>query len=224
MPERDFITKRRRNFKNDLQLISAIKDTIHDNYVDTEHLIEREINHCDNIIYTENDAGEILCFAMYNFEKLDKIETCYVGLTASRNNAKSSGMASHLWRCIATECQEKQKELECKLLIWLTTPTPIVFYWFINFLHDAEPFIDGSFSPRGELIINKLKASKYPKAQASEIHPFVLKNVAMNTRYSYDEQIRINAAEKKLKISAFKKYNVDETAGDRFLIIGFLRE
>jgi hypothetical protein len=210
------------DFAEDKRFHCRLKELATYSYVDTASLLDREINHCKNILYYEDSAGELLCFALFNFEPLEEIETLYVGLTVCAESYKKFGLAKQLWEEIAIEAFKRQNILNSTILCWLTTPTPIVLYWFSKFLTNAEPFLDGSYTEKGKQLVEKLKRVKYSKIIAHETNPFILLKAASNTLYSPNERQRIIDASKKLGIQAFDNYEVDETNGDRFLILGYL--
>ena len=215
-----FNYKHRTDFDEDENFISQLKQLAQFSYLDTSSLLDREIKHCKHIFYFENEDKELICFAMYNFEKLEESETVYYGLTVCADNYKSFGLAKKLWQKIAAETIKRQNETGTTFLCWLTTPTPIVFHWFNKFLQNAEPFLDGSYSGNGRKLAEKFQRIKYSQTLQQDTNPFVLRNVAANTLYSTGERQRVTEASKKLSVTAFENYNIDETNGDRFLIVG----
>jgi hypothetical protein len=218
----DFSIRKTVNFSDDKILINKIRHLTAPMYCDNTTLLEREINHCKNILYFDNEYGELMCFAMYNFESLEELETVYFGLTVCGEKYKKFGLAKRLWREVAKETIKRENILKTPILCWLTTPTPIVFYWFNKFLEDAEPFLDGTYTVLGKQVVEKLKRVKYPAFTDHQANPFVLLRIASNTTYSINEKESILIASKKLGLKAFSNLNVDETNGDRFLIIGFV--
>lgn len=220
--ENKFKYKHRVDFYEDKNFISKLKELAQHSYLDTSSLLDREIKHCKKLFYVENENGALVCFAMYNFEPLEDIETVYYGLTVCAENYKSYGLAKCLWEKIAFETIQRQNEIGLPILCWLTTPTPIVFQWFSNFLLNTEPFLDGSYSDEGKQLAEKLQVIKYSQSVQQDINPFILRKIASNTIYSITAREQLVKATKKLNITAFENHTVDETKGDRFLIIGWM--
>jgi len=217
-----FKLKRKIDFVNEESFLNRLKRLSQISYLDTTALLERESKHCRNIIYYEDDCGELICFAMYNFEPLEETETVYFGLTVCVEEYKKYGLAKKLWLQIAVETKKREEEIRTSILCWLTTPTPIVFYWFNKFLISPQPYIDGSYTQKGKELVEKLIRAKYPKISPNGTNPFKIEGVASNTIYSLSERLRISKASIELGIKAFDTYKVDETKGDRFLILGYI--
>jgi len=221
MDESIFHLKYKEDFANDKNFVERLNFASKASYLDPKSVIDREVHHCNHIIYIENNLGELIAFAMYNFEQVDEIEAVYFGLTLCVDQYKAAGFAKYMWQQIAFEIIKRQDESGEDFLCWLTTPTPIVFYLSNKFFINTEPSMDGGYSANGKNLIQKLKKAKYPQFASSENHPFVLRSVAYNTLYSPVERERIAGASHILDINCFDKYKVDETKGDRFLILGY---
>jgi hypothetical protein len=85
-----------------------------------------------------------------------------------------------------------------------------------KYLSNLEPGSSGEFSARGQTRANALACHL---GAMTATHPFVLKGYAVNTRYSSTERMRIDQTLRAQRFELFKQLSIDESAGDRLLII-----
>ena len=208
------------NFKEDSILVDKILDLTRASYVTNTELIAREIEHNSDIYTVSNDEGELLAFFMVNFEEVAGKETFYLGLSACRDELKGQGLGKSLYLRFLTDCKERELATQKKYLLWWTTGTPIVYYWFNKYVSKVQPDMNGNFDSYGESIAHTIRAAKFPNI-AADPHPFILRSVAQNTSYSFTEQVRLLAATQALGLNVFEKFEVREENADRFLMFGY---
>lgn len=208
------------NFKADSGLVEKILDLTRASYVTNTELIEREIEHNSDIYVILDDNDRLLAFFMVNFEELDGQETYYLGLSAARDDMKGQGLGKSLYLCFMQDCRLREQEAQKKYLLWWTTATPIVYYWFNKYVQRVQPDMHGNFDAFGEAQAHIIRREKFPLI-GPDPHPFILRSVAQNTTYSLAEQARLLAATEALGMDVFQKFNLDEAAADRFLMIGY---
>jgi hypothetical protein len=211
----------RKNFKSDRSLVSKILDLTRPSYVNNEVLIDREIEHNSDIYIINNDKGDLLAFFMINFEPLRGSETYYLGLSACRDEYKGKGLGKSLYMKFMQDCREREKKENKRFLLWWTTGTPIVYYWFNKYVTDVQPDMNGNFDETGKDIALAIIAEKFKDIHVDRSHPFILRSVAEHTQYSSAEHARIQAAGEKLGMDVFSRFNVREENADRFLMIGY---
>ncbi len=211
------------NFKNDSVLVEKILDLTNASYITNTELIKRETEH-NSDIYTISDCeGKLLAFFMVNFEDVNGEETYYLGLSACRDELKGQGLGKSLYLRFMSDCREREKLAHKKYLLWWTTATPIVYYWFNKYVSGVQPDMNGNFDPFGEATAHSIREHKFPSI-AADPHPFILRSAAQNTAYSVEEQVRLLAATETLGINVFEKFNVREENADRFLMFGYAPE
>lgn len=211
----------RTNFKSDKDLVSRILELTNASYITNTQLIEREIEHNQDIYILNNEQGDLLAFFMVNFEKVANEDTYYLGLSGCRDDLKGKGLGKSLYMKFMEDCREKEKQENKKFLLWWTTATPIVYYWFNKYVSAVQPDMNGNYDEEGEKIVLRIIAEKFKGIPIDKQHPFILRSVAENTIYSLSEQQRLIKATENLGMDVFQRFNLREENADRFLMIGY---
>jgi len=211
----------RSNFKSDADLVARILEITQDTYITNTQLIEREIEHNQDIYIVKNEQNDLLAFFMINFEKLNGQDTYYLGLSGCRDDLKGKGLGKSLYLKFIEDCREREKLENRKFLLWWTTATPIVYYWFNKYVSAVQPDMNGNYDEEGEKIARVIIAEKFKGISVDKQHPFILRSVAENTLYSLNEQQRLIQATENLGINVFQRFNLREENADRFLMIGY---
>jgi hypothetical protein len=208
------------NFSTNEKLVEQIYTLTKPLYFDNTTLLEREINRCNDIYLVKNDV-QLIAFFMVNFEKVDEIDTFYLGLSSCHPDFQSKGFAKLLYLTFFLDCVTMEKELNKKIICWWTTATPVAYLWFNKNIDKVEPNLDGEISSEGHNVILKIISSKYSGQNIDLQTPFILPGIAKNTKYSLAERNRLKKITDDLRLPAFVKHQIDETKGDRFLMIGY---
>jgi len=211
----------RTNFKSDVDLVSRILELTNSSYITNTQLIEREIEHNQDIYIIINKQEELLAFFMINFEKVNEKDTYYLGLSGCREDLKGKGLGKSLYLKFIDDCRLKEKLEGRKFLLWWTTATPIVYYWFNKYVSSVQPDMNGNYNEEGEKIVRLIIAEKFKGISVDNVHPFILRSVAENTSYSQNEQARLIVATESLGLDVFQRFNLKEENADRFLMIGY---
>ncbi len=209
------------NFKQNIALIDEIFDITASSYLTTTDLLGREIQHNKDIYLVRNDVGQLLSYFMVNFETTAGRDACYLGLSACRQSHKGHGLVKSLYQKLVDDCKQKEAVSGSKILLWWTTATPVVYYWFNKHISGVQPDMDGSYSADGAALIKRIINEKYPGTATDANHPFILRGAAVNTHYTPDEVARLKEIAQSLEFDVFEKFNVVESAGDRFLMFGY---
>ncbi|WP_028296731.1 hypothetical protein [Olivibacter sitiensis] len=209
------------NFKENKELIAEILELTLPSYVSNAQLIDREIMHNRDIYLIRSDEGELLAFFMVNFESLGSEETFYLGLSACREEHKSRGLVKSLYMKFLEDCRSKERLHEKKYLLWWTTATPVVYYWFNKHVARVQPDMDGAYDELGKHYAIKIIGEKFRHIVVDEVHPFILRKVAEETNYSEQEKMRLKEVANRLNFDIFDRFLLDEAGGDRFLMIGY---
>ncbi|MDP3466720.1 MAG: hypothetical protein Q8S11_00195 [Daejeonella sp.] len=211
----------RTNFKSDSDLVSRILELTNASYITNTRLIEREIEHNHDIYIINNYRNDLLAFFMVNFEPVIGIDSFYLGLSACRDDLKGNGLGKSLYLNFLKECREKEILAQKKFLLWWTTATPIVYYWFNKYVSKVQPDINGNYDEHGKKMVESIIKEKFPELEVDKLHPFILRSVAENTVYSISEQQRLIKATKNLGMDVFQRFNLKEENADRFLMFGY---
>lgn len=212
------------DFKSDDSLVTKILDLTRVSYVTNEELIQREIEHNSDIYITTNFKGDLLAFFMVNCERVNGEDTYYLGLSACRDDLKGQGLGKALYLKFMSDCRKREIRENRKFMLWWTTATPIVYYWFNKYVSNVQPDMNGDYNAEGESIARQICTEKFSEIAIDQFHPFILRSVAQNTNYSLAEQTRLLVATESLKMDVFQKYNLREENADRFLMIGYAPE
>lgn len=211
----------RTDFKSDISLVLKILELSSASYVSNAKLLEREMKHNRDIYIITNENDDLLAFFMVNYELVDGRESWYLGLSACRDDLKGNGLGKSLYRKFMEDCREREKRENKRFLLWWTTATPIVYYWFNKHVSQVQPDMNGDYTEEGKNIVLSIIREKYPEIGVDKQHPFVLRSVAEKTNYSLKEQARLQAATQTLGVDVFRKFNMREENEDRFLMIGY---
>ena len=219
--EQKYLIKLCTNFKADAVLVSQIYELTKETYIDNFAILEREIKHNQDIYIIQNEQHDLLAFFMINFEKVDGEDTYFLGLSACRDNLKGQGLGKSLYLNFMSDCREHEKRENKRFLLWWTTATPIVYYWFNKYVSEVQPDINGDYTEQGINHAHKIIKEKFKEISLDKEHPFILRSVAKNTNYSFSEQTRLSEATQNLGLDVFRKFNLKEENEDRFLMIGY---
>ncbi len=209
------------NFKFDKILVSKLLELTRVTYVNNIELIEREIEHNSDIYIITNSSGDLLAFFMINFEKVNGLDTYYLGLSGCRDDLKGNGFGKSLYLKFMQDCRVREQRENRKFLLWWTTATPIVYYWFNKYVSNVQPDMEGAYTEEGKNTVLSIISEKFHGIAVDELHPFILRSVAENTSYSLNEQARLLVATESLGMNVFQRFNLREENADRFLMIGY---
>jgi hypothetical protein len=210
----------RTDFKDDRALVRRIEALTAAAYVSNTTLIEREIAHNSDIYTITDESSRLLAFFMVNEEMTAGRESYYLGLSAADDELKGKGLATTLYRRFLSDCAARERETGRKYLLWWTTATPIVYYWFNTYAARVQPDMNGDYDAAGAKLAAAIRAEKYPDV-AADPHPFILRRVASGAAYSPAEQARLAAAAAALGLKVFEKFDLREGDADRFLMFGY---
>jgi hypothetical protein len=209
--------------KTDEALRQELLELTAPSYEDPSAVVEREWKTSNSIYLARDGGGNIVCFFMVAWETLEVegsgcIPTLHLGLSAAGEEAKMTGLTAALYTRCLRDAIPWEKEHGQRLIAWGTTATPIVYLATRIFSAEIEPRLDGSYSARGAEVANALRRKLGAPISRTD-HPFVLKNIATNTRYSPQETERIERVSKAKNFSLFRDLGIDESAGDRLLFL-----
>lgn len=190
-------------------------------YVDAKNVLERELHHNTSIYQLRDMQQRLLSFFMVGWEK-HKIghefkDVVYLGLSCANENSKENRFASRAYYYFTVDAYFYEQQRNSKLILYGTTATPVVLLTLSKIWDNVRPSLDGSYSPRDKILIEAIKKSTGLDTFSSD-HPFVLKAVAKNTRYSTKEANRLLEFVNKNNIQTFENLSIREADGDRLLI------
>ena len=200
-----------------------IADLIAHSYVDPTALLEREFDHNDLLYYVRDDEGRLVAFFMVARERLTidggSIPAVFLGLSATSRDTKGSGRVRRLYASFIAEARGWQRALDRPLLLWATTATPSAYHAADLLFDCLEPGLDGACSREGAAAANALRRRYGLGPAGADEHPFVLPAVAAGTRYSPDEESRIDSICRQKGFDLFARLGVDQRRGDRLFLV-----
>lgn len=205
------------------EIKKLLNTVISESYMKTEDLIERELRHCKDI-YLGIKNEEVICFFMVSWDnhihKGKDNTLVYMGLSGCKENFKSLGHIKYCYDAFINDAIKWEVENSKKLTLWATTATPFAYLAAHKLFTNLNPDINGSFTNKSEDIAYIIRKKYYKKHDKKKCeNPFILKHVASDTIYSLRESERINNIVSKKRFSLFEKFGVDETIGDRLIMI-----
>lgn len=208
------------------EFISEVSAIISPFYEDITALLERELSHC-NVGWGIRDVnGKLLSFAMFAYEDLEvendgSVPCLYVGLAATHQKYQKRGFIHRLWLAASIDLQQRQQSLCRPLIAWATTASPDAYFGAVAF-SDVNPSLTAEYSAESLKYVRAIRA-KLGLANNSPEHPYILRGIALNTRYSGEERNRIEVLSRRKNFLLFDALDIDETKGDRLLMIGMVK-
>lgn len=217
-----FSLNKESNFIDNKEIIRQISLIASKSYKNNVGVFEREINYCDEFFTITDSLGNLIAFFMVKFEKIDHINTYYLGWSSCDEKYKGLGLAKLLYNSFFISCNEYEIELNDKILCWWTTATPIAFSWFNHNIENCQPNKNGEISSQARNFYNVLRKNKYSDIDFKEEEPFILRNYASETLYSDKENDKLNLITTQLDYKIFKEFPINERNGDRYLMLGYV--
>ncbi|MGH9752601.1 MAG: hypothetical protein ACREA2_07440 [Blastocatellia bacterium] len=162
---------------------------------DPTALITREFEHCDTLYLAKTENDVLAAIFMVAWETIDiggkLLPTVYLGLSATSEDTKNTGIVRELYSNFISDGARWEQNTGCRLLLWATTATPSAFYAAQTLFAEVHPDFKGKYSQEAAEIALRLHQQMGISTRIDGTHPFVVHNVATNTRYSQIEIARI---------------------------------
>jgi hypothetical protein len=210
----------------DPRLVSEMFEILAPSYIDARPVLDRELRNNTTGYLLHDESSQLAAFFLVGYGVPGPVEgnsVVYLGLSACREADKNHGQTIRLYRQFIQDALAWEAERRERLLLWGTTAHPLI--WLIcRRLWDVEwPQEDGSFTPVGEQLAWELRRQLSGQYRLGD-HPFVCRKVATGTRYSNAEVERCESARRKLAHDIFTQFRIDESNGDRLLMLARLRK
>ena len=205
--------------KRDLEEITSLLNYY---YEESTGLLLSELKKNNRVYYYRKTGENIEAFFMTGWSEVsihnEKRISIYLGLSCVNNQYKERKLGSKLYYEFTKEALELQSKISDKVLLYGTTATPVVLLTLPKIWDNVEPNQDGSYSNHGEKIIRRIQ-KELDLDKFSTGHPYVLKKIAFKTRYAESERIRFKDISEKFDLRTFEILDIDETQGDRMMIL-----
>ena len=97
-------------------------------------------------------------------------------------------------------------------------------YYGASIFHEMDPCLDGTYRESNLKYVEAIRASLNVSKPRNGDHPFVLKGIAQNTRYSDRERKAIKEFTIAKGFELFDHLKVKEEEGDRLLMVGRFKQ
>ena len=205
-----------------LNEIDEITDLIAPSFQSCNGLIVAEWARCTGLYRATDSDGRLESIFFVAWEPIrlanEAIQSVYLGLSATREDAKNSGSVRNLYRRFVEDAQAWEAERSQRLVLWYTSATPSSCLAAKTIFAEAEPHSDGSYTDKYSAVLSAIRTQLHVSSEL-ECHPFVLKGYYKNRRYSIAERSRISAICQKTGFSLLRDLGVDEMNGDRLVYI-----
>ena len=173
-------------------------------------------------LYTLRDAdGCLAAFYTVGYHNVEHTLCCYLGLSAARDDCKSQGLGSLLWDAHFQDCRQMEARMGHRILLHFTTASPIPFQWFTRTLAEPAPNAGGYCDELGRQRLRTIATAQYPQASWAAHTPYLLRRAAPGVHYSAHETQRLDGVSAGQPTSFFNAVQLDESQGDRLLVVGF---
>jgi hypothetical protein len=203
-------------YRQDVALVDAMKRIIAPSYERHPAVFDHDLTVCERL-YTLWDGPNLTSFFMVSFTQLEPdVPAIYLGLSATAEGRKNSGIVRRLFRQLTSDGQVFEANAGREVVMFGTLATPSSFHGVHTTWRDAQPSLDGHFAPAEAQLAHRIAA--WLGAAPPSRHPFVLHGYATGTRYSAAERERIESLIKRYDFRLFERLNLDERSGDRLII------
>lgn len=180
------------------------------------------------VVYTAwlDDQCCGFCMASYKLlapEGMPETMSLYMGLTARKPEDNCKTSIFHVISALRNDALQYADSRNENMPVWATTSSPAAFSLFHSAFRNTEPAIKGTFGNTSVRLATAIKKQFYSDPQFHDIHPFVLRGIS-KTAYSGAEHERVAHMSKTRGYWLFSGLNIDDTAGDRLLMIGWLKD
>ena len=207
--------------RGDDRLLAEIRALIAPYYENVDAIIERETRHCSEL-YLLREDGVLASLLFSNMEEMPLNGTptpcLYVGLNATDPRLVHSGRSFVLYDRMFADGRRWELENHRPLIHWFTTATPLGYTMATKYFEHLAPTPTGEY---GGLVASIARAIRTAIGAPNDDleHPFVLRRYAEETRYTASERSRLAGLEANLQCPLFSALRIDESAGDRLLLI-----
>ncbi|MDO7886653.1 GNAT family N-acetyltransferase [Hymenobacter cheonanensis] len=214
------------DYQGDKQLLNEIKNLLTPSYARFGHFGLKGLTKAEpgmrHELYTcRDEEGHLAAFFTIWYHTIGAIPCCHLGLSAVRDTYKGQGLGSRLYTAHFADCRNLEKQLGHRILLYFTTATPLVFNWFTRVLADPAPTATGYIDELGRQRLGIIAETEYPQASWDSATPFLLREAAPDMRYSAHETQRLSEVSTGQPTSFFNAVQLDESRGDRLLVIGY---
>lgn len=211
------LIEKRIDFKHDSALHDIILKIIKTSYENPIQLLKRAYQN-NNIIYIAKQCGDIVGFYMTGETLCDNGQKfIYIGLSGVKESAKNAGIGKKLYINHMEELSIRQHKEGKDIFCWATTASPSVLLAMTKIFEGVSPNQNGEYSQEARK--NLITISKAKGITLNSSFPFLIKELASETRYSIEEKYRISKYAKKRGFTLFDKIGLDESKGDRLIFI-----
>lgn len=214
-----------KDFANNKSIIDNIIKVLQTSYQEFDMeagYLKKDFGCCNELYFAKNEEQELIAFFMVGLQELEGCLIYYLGLSACAESWKGNGIASSLYKRFSMDCSDLEKEINKRILCYWTTATPIAFNWLNHNFENVAPDLKGYCTEEDIRIIELIAKKFYPYAKYNKKFPYVLRNAVNHFRFSDKEKAKIVKVIIDKKLGVFEQYEIDETNGDRFLMIGYV--
>lgn len=198
-----------------------IREIVQPYYTDATQLLARALSH-NTHVYLSYHNDMFVAFFMVAWETLSVNGTdrpaLFLGLSSVDPEFRNKKLVSALYNQSMLDVAEWQANHSQELIVWFTTATPVVWHSISRIYRIIQPTIDSNYPPELADIGRAIQLCHYPYARPNP-NPFVLKGVATATQYAVAERTYLEQTGQKNGPTIFDQLDVDESAGDRLLVL-----
>ena len=209
-------------FRDDARLKASIAEVAAASFVDNIGLLERDFERRDCLYLLRDERGEVMSFFMVTWGTLEiegrQLPTLNAGLTAARPDQKGKGTSIKLYRRAVLEAQEREHVQQCKLIVWGTLASPIVYRLAGKVFANLQPSLDGTYSDDAAQVARAVRR-KLGIAHTNGSHPFAFPGLVAGVCFTEAERRRIGNVCRAKSFTLFEQLGIDEVRGDRLLFV-----
>jgi hypothetical protein len=145
----------------DLAVIDELHELIRPSYEKATTLLARETCFCDTLYTLRGPNDNLVAFFMVAWHQLElddtSIQAVYLGLSATRQDTKSTGSVRHVYQRFANDARRWEHRTGKELLLWFTTATPSAYYAAQRLFDGLQPRTNGTYTSHGKRVANALR-------------------------------------------------------------------
>lgn len=192
-------------------------------YIHPEKVIDKRYRALNKLFLLRKE-GKLEGFCTYTLIELKfhdtMVPSVYLGIMAASPSIQNSGLVLKTMEAMVNDIRHSNPDGSPPRLVWGTTASPSSLAIFRRYFTDVSPDDNGMIKHEYVEYEKAMRSILLQGAPDSDSPPLVIRAVAPLSAYSALEKDRIKALKQKKPGNIFDSYDIDDTRGDRLIMIG----
>ncbi|MHC1707701.1 MAG: hypothetical protein AB9842_09285 [Bacteroidales bacterium] len=210
---------------NNETLRQEMIDVLHHAYVYPEKVIDKRFYALDKIFLLRKEKKLVgfCCYFLTDIETTSEtIPSVFLGIMAAAPAIQNSGLILKVMEAMLEDLRNTNPLPGHPRLIWATTASPSSLAIFRHYFQKVSPDENNTLRPEHIEYEKAMRKTLLQGKPDQEYKSLVVKDVTPQSIYSEQETKRISLIQKKDPENIFTLLGIDESKGDRLIMIGEL--